>query len=866
MAVLASSQPWLASTVRRASGPAASRTAATRASSRSGRSPVLTLKMVTPSARSAAVLRLSSSGSSQPQAMTSVSVSRVRPPMRSTTERPSALPCRSQSAISRPARAAWLPTVHSSRSQTATISSIRNGSRPIVAGPRYSPITSCDGPDRLAGELVAGDSLAVADETLVGLDADHVAGAHVERRRGDHERLLELELERLDVDGGHLHRHTSALAGRAAHPTPSGLRTAAAAGPGSLRMPDGLREPGAVPATVADTAQIGYNRSPREGISSRGALAQLGERLDRTQEVSGSIPLCSTTTSPPPRRRPHRARRRSDGDVDQAGQIVSAGTIGMVGGTAARANVTSSANDTVDVRGRSLTVESALRPVRRRPRDVVLTTSDRLYDATIGPSSPRSRWYAAAPAGSSISIRGPAADEIGAYYSDDYNVPHDGEAGSRASRSRYRLRQQREVVRWLAELRPETRPADRRRLWRRRAAGGAARRRLGRLRRRAVVAQRRPRPRAVADSTSATAPFEHADLEPAGFDAVVFASVLEHLARPGRGAAPRPRAARSRRPCSRCCSCRCSIRRRRGSSARAGWVSTRRVTSTTSSATPSHARSTTTGLRVVATRSYSRRHNASFWTASAFPGLQKQRLHVVQRRAAGGGRGAQGSVPGGDDGVPSAGATRGSGEARGAALVLPAVAGGSRGAGRGRVGRAGASARGLTPSFSSSMPIPVSCSSASRGSKRTCSDPQRGQTGCGASVENASEQLRQVTLTGASSQSRMAPVEQGVLAGQHLEVHLDRLAREIGGRCDREVEGADALGAFDPRRLARAVDDALGDAHLVHVALLECGAGSCITWCDGLRTAAGSGPCGRATSVAAPPSGLRRCLVAQTGF
>ena len=26
----------------------------------------------------------------------------------------------------------------------------------------------------------------------------------------------------------------------------------------------------------------------------RGALAQLGERLDRTQEVSGSIPLCST--------------------------------------------------------------------------------------------------------------------------------------------------------------------------------------------------------------------------------------------------------------------------------------------------------------------------------------------------------------------------------------------------------------------------------------------------------------------------------------------------------------------------------------------------------------------------------------------
>ena len=39
-----------------------------------------------------------------------------------------------------------------------------------------------------------------------------------------------------------------------------------------------------------------YNEtSPSEGTAIGGALAQLGERLDRTQEVSGSIPLCSTT-------------------------------------------------------------------------------------------------------------------------------------------------------------------------------------------------------------------------------------------------------------------------------------------------------------------------------------------------------------------------------------------------------------------------------------------------------------------------------------------------------------------------------------------------------------------------------------------
>jgi SAM-dependent methyltransferase len=41
------------------------------------------------------------------------------------------------------------------------------------------------------------------------------------------------------------------------------------------------------------------------------------------------------------------------------------------------------------------------------------------------------------------------------------------------------------------------------------------------------------------------------------------------------------------------------------------------------------------GLRVIATEPYSRRHSPAFWTASLFPGLQKQRLNLTARRAPG---------------------------------------------------------------------------------------------------------------------------------------------------------------------------------------------------------------------------------------
>ena len=95
-AVLASHQPWLASTVMRASGPAASRTAATRCSSRSGASPTLILKMWMPSAFIARVLAARVSGSSQPKATTSCRAGRraaadevvERPPQRLALEVP----------------------------------------------------------------------------------------------------------------------------------------------------------------------------------------------------------------------------------------------------------------------------------------------------------------------------------------------------------------------------------------------------------------------------------------------------------------------------------------------------------------------------------------------------------------------------------------------------------------------------------------------------------------------------------------------------------------------------------------------------------------------------------------------------------
>jgi hypothetical protein len=86
----------------------------------------------------------------------------------------------------------------------------------------------------------------------------------------------------------------------------------------NLRAREGGRH--AHPRTVSPRSLA--SSSPRLQSSPRGAIAQLGERLDRTQEVAGSSPASSTPKRPapcrfasrapvrPPRRRRSRIRER----------------------------------------------------------------------------------------------------------------------------------------------------------------------------------------------------------------------------------------------------------------------------------------------------------------------------------------------------------------------------------------------------------------------------------------------------------------------------------------------------------------------------------------------------------------------------
>ncbi len=133
-----------------------------------------------------------------------------------------------------------------------------------------------DRPQRVARELVGGTGFAVSGHALVGLYGDQVARTDAHGRRRDHERLREGKFQGVDMHGCDLHG-----------------------------APPGLVSCGFVPRRAGDdspvrlrrNAGIPYNRiPPRTCVRRRGALAQLGERLDRTQEVSGSNPLCSTTS------------------------------------------------------------------------------------------------------------------------------------------------------------------------------------------------------------------------------------------------------------------------------------------------------------------------------------------------------------------------------------------------------------------------------------------------------------------------------------------------------------------------------------------------------------------------------------------
>ena len=58
--------------------------------------------------------------------------------------------------------------------------------------------------------------------------------------------------------------------------------------------------------------------------------------------------------------------------------------------------------------------------------------------------------------------------------------------------------------------------------------------------------------------------------------------------------------------------------------------------------------------------------------------------------------------------------------------------------------------------------------------------------------------------------------EEVILAGEHLEVHLDGLLREVRRRRHGEEQVRHAAAAVGLRRLASAIDDALRDPEFVH--------------------------------------------------
>ena len=270
---------------------------------------------------------------------------------------------------------------------------------------------------------------------------------------------------------------------------------------------------------------------------------------------------------------------------------------------------------------------------------VVLTTTDRLCgageaaDGEPGSGSPRPARFTLVRCRSCGLVYldpRPTADEIGSYYPDDYTVPHAGESLLTRLEAAYRARQQREVVDWLAALGPA-----RGRLL---EVGCGAGELLTALRDdswQACGVEPSARSAAVARDVHSlevqTCGFEEADLDEGSHDAVVFASVLEHLPDPvdalrraRRPLAPGGLLAVLFLPLFDSPQARLFGRR---------WLDLDAPRHLYHFEQATFARAVEeTGLRVVATRAYSRRHSASLWTASSLPGLQKQRLHVVQRR------------------------------------------------------------------------------------------------------------------------------------------------------------------------------------------------------------------------------------------
>lgn len=227
----------------------------------------------------------------------------------------------------------------------------------------------------------------------------------------------------------------------------------------------------------------------------------------------------------------------------------------------------------------------------------------------------------------------PTPAEIGRYYPDDYHTARGAGGAVQRLENAWRRRQFGEVVAWLAALRPARgRLLD---------VGCGAGELLEALRadgwtvsgvepsaRGAEVARRQ---RGLDVQTAA---FDDAVLAPGSCEAVVFAAALEHLHDP---LAALTRARTLLAPGGLLAVL--FLPRFDAPQARLfgpHWMGLDlprhlyHFAPRTFAATAQRA-----GLRVVATESYSRRHSPAFWTASLFPGLQKQRLNLLARREPG---------------------------------------------------------------------------------------------------------------------------------------------------------------------------------------------------------------------------------------
>jgi SAM-dependent methyltransferase len=220
---------------------------------------------------------------------------------------------------------------------------------------------------------------------------------------------------------------------------------------------------------------------------------------------------------------------------------------------------------------------------------------------------------------------------MAAYYPDDYHTPSSSPGRLERLAEAYRLRQHAEVVRWLARRRPARgRLLD---------VGCGAGELLVMLRSDGwTVSGVEPSPAAVATARTRhrldvfEGGIDEVDLPAAAYDVVVLAAVLEHLHDP-----------------------LAALTRVRELLAPGGLVAVLFLPLLASPQArlfggrwlgldvPRHLHhfelatfarlAQQAGLRIDSAETYSRRHNATLWVSSLFPGLQKQRLNVLMRQS-----------------------------------------------------------------------------------------------------------------------------------------------------------------------------------------------------------------------------------------